>query len=75
VELLGRTAEELYEMKMNGDTMGYEEVFSNAQFKTFAARVWNIPFLSPPPFSYPSSSPPFLSSLGSNKRVSTMNSE
>jgi hypothetical protein len=36
---LGCPAEQLYEMKMSGDTLGYEEVFTKAQFKTFNARV------------------------------------
>jgi len=38
-ELLGATAEQLYEMKLNGDTVGYDEVFNRAQFKTFTAKA------------------------------------
>ncbi len=38
-ELLGVTAEQLHEMKLNGDTAGFEEVFSRAQFKTFTAKA------------------------------------
>lgn len=38
-ELLGCTAEELYEIKMSGDTLRYEEIFTQAQFKTFTAKA------------------------------------
>ena len=38
-ELLGCSAEQLYEIKMSGDSSKYEEIFSQAQFKTFVAKV------------------------------------
>lgn len=39
-QLLGYTAEELYEIKMSGDIARYEEIFAKAQFKTFTAKVF-----------------------------------
>lgn len=37
--MLGKTAEELHQMKQAGDEAGYEEVFSDALFKTYVSRV------------------------------------
>ena len=37
--LLGKTAEDLYQMKMAGDDAGYEEVFGGALFKSYVTRV------------------------------------
>ena len=39
VTILGHTADELYSMKMSGDEAAYEEVFSNALFKTYLCKV------------------------------------
>lgn len=40
--LLGKTAEELSQMKLAGDDAGYEEVFGDALFKSYVTRVSSI---------------------------------
>lgn len=37
--MLGHTAQQLYEMKVGGNEVEYDEVFSAALFKTFVCRV------------------------------------
>jgi replication factor A1 len=38
-KLLGYSADALYEMKRDGDENGYEQVFTNALFKTYVMKV------------------------------------
>lgn len=39
VQVLGVTAQQCYEMKVEGNEVGYDQVFSDALFKTYVCKV------------------------------------